>query len=420
MNSISLFSSSGIGDLGVKVNNINIVASCELLKKRHDLFHENNPNTRCFTGDIWELKDDIIQYYKQNFSEELFLILATPPCQGMSSNGAGKLLNEFRRGNRKSLDERNRLIIPAIEVIKELKPKWVIFENVPNMTNTVIEDSQGNLVNIIEYVFDELSSDYVGKAEVIDVADYGIPQSRKRLLTILTRTVEGKEYFKRNNTFLPVKTHEERKVTLYDAIGHLSPLEGVRGKEKDSTVHPLHSVPVFKEEHYFWVKHTKEGDTAFNNQCINPDCMYDGNSLHGTKKVKGINRSNQDTPLYCEKCGSILPRPWVYDAKEDTYRIMKGYTSAYKRMSWDQPASTLTQNFQYACSDNKLHPTQNRVLSIYEALILQTINDYDFEFKINDKMVSTSLIRDSIGESVPPKIIDLVCKNILSIQSGQI
>ena len=140
--------------------------------------------------------------------------------------------------------------------------------------------------------------------------------------------------------------------------------------------------------------------------------MYDGNSLHGTKKVKGINRSNQDTPLYCEKCGSILPRPWVYDAKEDTYRIMKGYTSAYKRMSWDQPASTLTQNFQYACSDNKLHPTQNRVLSIYEALILQTINDYDFEFKINDKVVSTSLIRDSIGESVPPKIIDLVCKNM--------
>lgn len=94
---------------------------------------------------------------------------------------------------------------------------------------------------------------------------------------------------------------------------------------------------------------------------------------------------------------------------------MKAFTSAYKRMSWDEPASTLTQNFQYACSDNKLHPSQDRVLSLYEGLILQSIADYPYSFVIDGKQVPDGLIRDTIGESVPPKLIDLVSKHIIEI-----
>ena len=95
---------------------------------------------------------------------------------------------------------------------------------------------------------------------------------------------------------------------------------------------------------------------------------------------------------------------------------MKGYTSAYKRMFWNEPASTLTQNFQYACSDKK-YPSQTRVLSLWEAIILQTISDYSFSFEINGKQVKDGLIRDTIGESVPPKIIDLLCKKIIEIDN---
>ena len=94
---------------------------------------------------------------------------------------------------------------------------------------------------------------------------------------------------------------------------------------------------------------------------------------------------------------------------------MKGYTSAYKRMYWDEPASTLTQNFQYACSDNKLHPEQTRVLSLYEGLVIQSIAEYDFNFVVGGKQVSDGIIRDTIGESVPPRVIDLICRNILSL-----
>ena len=144
--------------------------------------------------------------------------------------------------------------------------------------------------------------------------------------------------------------------------------------------------------------------------------MYKKNKLHGaTVDGDGINKSNSETPLYCEKCGELLPRPYVED-KDGTKRLMKGYVSAYKRMSWNEPASTLTTNFQYVSSDNKIHPSQNRVLSMYEATIIQGISNYNYSFEINGKLVTDSLIRDTIGESVPPKIIDVVAKNIVEIE----
>ena len=84
-------------------------------------------------------------------------------------------------------------------------------------------------------------------------------------------------------------------------------------------------------------------------------------------------------------------------------------------MKWDEPASTLTQNFQYACSDNKIHPSQSRVLSLYEGLVLQSIADYEYSFCVNGKTCGDGLIRDTIGESVPPRVIDLICAYILEL-----
>ena len=95
LNAISLFSSSGIGDLGLHANGIKTVVACELLKERMQLFQHNNPDTKCFCGDIWELKGRIIDYYQSTFKNEPFLILATPPCQGMSLNGMGKMLSDY-------------------------------------------------------------------------------------------------------------------------------------------------------------------------------------------------------------------------------------------------------------------------------------------------------------------------------------
>lgn len=418
LNAISLFSSSGIGDLGLKTNNISTVIGCELLPERMNLFHHNHPEATCFCGDIWKLKNQIIQFYKTTFSEPPFVILATPPCQGMSPNGMGTMLRNFRNGIRPKFDERNKLIIPAIEIIKELQPQWVIFENVPNMVNTLIEDGD-DLINIIDYINRELGEWYEGKPVVVDVADYGVPQHRRRLITILHKS----DHPDPSISFIPEPTHGKEVsffgdpwITLKDVIYDLPPLSSEKGKNKDKTI-PLHRVPLLDEKKLFWISNTPEGQTALNNQCINPDCMYQGNRIHGAKhNEEGINQANTDTPLYCEKCGSLLPRPYTEDKKTGELRFMKAFTSAYKRMSWNEPASTLTQNFQYACSDNKLHPTQNRVLSLYEGLIIQTILPYNYSFEIDGKYVSDGLIRDTIGESVPPLLIDKIAKYLLSYQ----
>lgn len=422
-NAISLFSSSGIGDLGLHKNGIKTVVACELLPDRMDLFRSNNPDTKCFCGDIWKLADSIIEYYNSTYEEEPFVILATPPCQGMSPNGMGKMLSDYRKGLRPKFDERNRLIIPAIQIIKKLRPTWIIFENVSNMGNTLIYDENYELINIIEYIHRELGDEYVGEPQVIDCADFGVPEHRVRLLTVLSRSPKAKEYFRINRSYMPEQTHSaignlftKPWITLREAIGSQPSLRAEPGKNIDKD-NPLHKVPLLDEKKLWWLDNTPEGNSAFNNQCVNPNCRFQGNTIHGARHDhEGINRYNADTPLYCEKCGSLLPRPYVIDKETGEKRIMKGFVSAYKRMLWDEPASTLTQNFQYACSDNKVHPSQTRVLSLWEAIVLQTIADYPFTFTIDGKQVKDGLIRDTIGESVPPRIIDILCRNILSIE----
>lgn len=421
---VSLFCSSGIGDLGLQANNVDTVVACELLPERMRLFLHNHPEAKGFCGDIWELKDEIVKYYKENYSENPFIVIATPPCQGMSSNGMGTILNNLKKGIRPEFDPRNKLIVPAIDIVKELKPDWVIFENVPNMTNTVIEDGDG-VINIIEYINRELGDEYVGSPKVVDVADYGVPQHRNRLITVLSRTKQGKKEYRNSGKLIPDPTHSEEQglfsekwLTLRDAIYGLPPISSRPGENVDPN-NPLHKVPTLDEAKLSWVHNTPEGQTAMNNQCINPDCMYQGNTLHGAKhNSEGVNRANTDTPLYCEKCGALLPRPYTVDKKTGEKRIMKAFVSAYKRMYWDVPASTLTQNFQYACSDNKLHPTQDRVLSLYEGLVIQTIAQYPYSFEIDGKIVPDGLIRDTIGESVPPLLTDKIVKHLIDISKS--
>ena len=88
--------------------------------------------------------------------------------------------NEIREGRRPKEDPRNRLIIPTLNIIKALMPEWILFENVPEMQHTIIRTENDEYVNIIEYVKKELP-EYVGKAEVVNCADYGIPQKEKDL-----------------------------------------------------------------------------------------------------------------------------------------------------------------------------------------------------------------------------------------------
>ncbi|MCM1007615.1 MAG: DNA cytosine methyltransferase [Ruminococcus flavefaciens] len=425
-NVLSLFSSAGIGELGVEAAGLSILVNNELVQNRCDIYRENYPSVHTICGDIWEKEDEIISAWNERCSDAPFLVYATPPCQGMSSNGAGKLLSEIRKGNRNPDDPRNRLVIPTMHIVKALHPVWMLLENVPTMSNTIICDENGEYINIIDYVQRELGEEYSGVATVVNCADYGIPQMRKRLITIFTRSENGKAFLKKHGSFLPPATHSEEKtlfterwITLRDAIGSLPPLDARKGKNERKDYHPWHFVPIMNAEKYWWMENTPEGCTAYNNQCVNPMCGYQGNRLHGSNTDGGLHSANKDTPIFCEKCGELLPRPTLVDKKTGQRRLLKGYDTAYRRMEWDAPAATLTQNFIFEASDKKVHPSQTRVLSIYEALILQTIADYEYSFTINGEYISKNLCAEIIGESVPPKLIEMVCKQIVEISQGE-
>lgn len=428
MKAITLFSSGGIGDLAIKKLGIDILVANEIIESRVKLHRYNFPNTEMIHGDIWQKSEDIIKTTNQKLAgSELDFVFATPPCQGMSKNGQGKLLKGIRDGKKPKFDERNRLIIPTLKIIKALNPKTVVFENVPEMINTCIEDENGEVINIIEYIEKELGDDYLGQPEVVQFADFGVPQRRSRLITIYSRDEKVKNYYKSLHTLIPKKTHsnlptkgQKQWKTVRDTIAEFPKLDG-KDKESACSEIPYHSVPVLDPKKYIWISNTPPEKGAFDNQCINPKCKFKGNAIHGASRDKnGINRANGNTPLYCEKCGELLPRPFTI-TKDGEKRIMSGYTSAYKRMSWDLPSPTLTTNLCYPSSDHKIHPNQNRVLSLYEAFALHTLDEFDYKwFFTNNEKAPDTVIREVIGESIPPKGIYVIIENLMGVITGQV
>lgn len=95
-------------------------------------------------------------------------------------------------------------------------------------------------------------------------------------------------------------------------------------------------------------------------------------------------------------------------------------------MEPDLPSPAITRNFSFPCSDNKIHPYENRVLSFAEVFRLQTISDYPYEWgPILDKKGSKketapdTLIRLVVGESIPPKFTDLLGRHLLKLSQGK-
>ncbi len=415
LHAISLFSSAGIGELGIEAAGIKTVCASEIVPYRVGLYRENFPQTPMVEGDIWKYRDQIVETAEASLSgKELFLVYATPPCQGMSSNGLGRL--KFEEGRKRDIsgDPRNRLVIPALDVIKRLRPRWVLFENVPGMRFTEITDEDGRRVKILDYIAAQLGSDYVGGGEVVACEDFGVPQRRKRLITMFTRDHHAAAMFRELGGSFISRTLFEPRVTLRDAVHDLPPLEATAGKSQRLDFSPDHYVNVIEERKLWWIFHTPEGETAYNNQCVNPQCLYQLNALHRDGVTQGRATSSKTTPVYCERCGELLPRPSVLQ-EDGTYRLLKGFHSAYRRMKWDEPARTLTQNFIYEASDNKIHPSQNRVLSVHEALIVQTVSRYHYRFDIAGARISNARIAEVLGESVPPYLIEKLCRWIISI-----
>jgi len=402
MIAVSLFSCGGVSDLALKKIGFNVITASELILERAEVYKYNFPETNMIVGDIWEKKNKIVED-SLNYSSHIDLVIATPPCQGMSKSGKSSRVKEGR--TIVSSDPRNLLIIPTMYCVEKISPDVFILENVPEIEHTYIVDPKDNsIISIMEYVCKALGSSYHVSKQVIDFANYGVPQRRQRYLAIFTKKMELINRLKEKGSLFPRETHsktnengKKRWLTVRDCIGSFPKLDA-KNKELAKNNHlNLHEVPVLKGSKYLWVSNTPEGKSAFDNQCINHSCLYQGNDVFPFNK-----KSTDQSKIYCSKCGSLLPRPIVKE--NNKYRLMKGFETAYSRMDWDKPAPTITTLFSYVCSNRKIHPDQNRALSMYEAIHLQTISDFPFFFQRADKLkLRNTGIRDMIGESIPPR-----------------
>jgi DNA (cytosine-5)-methyltransferase 1 len=345
MNAISLFSNVGFGEFYLGNSGINVVIANELLPSRCSLYTKLHPKTLCINGDIAEAtcRHSIVASCL-NYHEPIDLVIATPPCQGMSGANALK----------KPDDIRNKLIVYALEVFNDIGAKYMLIENVPNMPNTFI-NYNNSIVKISDFISKHIPSNFKANFSVLDAKNYQCPQSRKRSICLISH----------NGKWQHPKPHS-KIITLRDAIGHLPSLNN----NEHSTL-PWHFSPNHNSNHVRWMKATPEGQTAFNN-----------------------------TKDYPQKDG----------------RKIKGFMTTYKRMYWDRPAPTVTMANGSISSQNNVHPSDPRVLSIRELLCVcglpencldtfahvQPDGSYKYDY-------SPNFIRKVIGEMFLP----MMCKSII-------
>lgn len=385
MNYISLFSSAGVGCYGFKQENFEGVATSELIERRLKIQKVNNKvkyEKGYVLGDITECDTknklySAIDYYKEKENtKDIDVVVFTAPCQGMSV------------ANHKKNDgtmEKNSLVVEALEIVKEIQPKFFIAENVRSFMNTKCIDHNKEK-KIKEAFNDWLKKDYEFSNQVINFKNYGVNSSRTRTLVIGVR--RDLSDFVKSEDLYPSK--EEGKV-LGDLIGHLPSLNEI-GEISEEDIY--HNFKAYREDMREWIHDLEPGASAFDNEDIN-------------KKPHRISSS-----------GEII------------VNVNKN-GDKYKRQRWEDIAPCVHTRNDIMSSQNTLHPVDDRVFSIRELMLMMNI-PRSFKWSVEDESELNSLsfeektkylkkneinIRQSIGEAVPPIIMQKIAKNIKGVVS---
>lgn len=328
---IDLFSGCGGLSEGLKQAGFNILAGVEINKKAIVAYEANHEDTVVFEKDIRKLSTDEIKKLLNGC--DLHLLAGCPPCQGFSS---------IRRLNKKQpvKDERNTLIKEYFIFIKELKPLTIMMENVPGLINYELFDE---IINEIKELGYKISY------EVVNVARYGVPQRRRRL--VLVGSLLGE---------INVAEGNYEVVTVRDVIGNIENTEVTRD--------PVHKI---------YPKHTKRVQDIIN-------------------MIPTNGGSRRDLP----------EKYWLKCHKKEGI----GFNDVYGRLKWDDVSSTITGGCLNPSKGRFLHPEENRCISAREAALLQTFpRNYKFPL---DRINKTDLAK-MIGNALPPKFSYIQAKNII-------
>ncbi|MFP6030332.1 DNA cytosine methyltransferase [Helicobacter pylori] len=414
---VSLFSGAGVGCYGLLEEGFECVATNEILEKRLNI---QRINRKCkfdesyISGDIKkpETKEKIlkqIRFYSKKFgNDRVDLVVATPPCQGMSVANHKKKNDEIKR---------NSLVVESVDLIKQIKPRFFILENVPSFYKTGCIDKNDNLLEIGSMIEQNLSGDYMLYDEVINFKNFGANSSRTRTLVIGV-CKEFKDFTSALEFFPDFKQEK----TLKEVIGSLKPLAW---GEYDSTdfYHSFRTYPKHMQE---WIKDLKEGQSAFENvQDAISDLAYlrSNEGAFESDYLNPIQSSYQalmrkDSPkLYNHQATNhsqaALEKLKLINKEQGKECLPKNlhgkqqFKSTWGRLNWNKVSPTIDTRFDTPSNGTNSHPELHRSITPREAARIQSFND-NYIFYGN----KTSVCKQ-IGNAVPPLLALALGKAIL-------
>lgn len=313
-----------------------VILGADIWNVALNTFKENHTGTELINEDLTKLADE----YWYKYINKVDVIIAGPPCQGFSMVG-----------QRRKDDKRNSLFEEVVRVTRITNPKIVIIENVVGLLSMTTQDGKDVKKLIIEE-FENLG--YNVKYKVLNAADYGVPQQRKRVIFIITKPDYNIDYPK-------AKYNENNYITVSQAIGNVDP----------------------------------NGD-----EYLQPNCEFQ-KLMSGRKDI--CNHVRRQSNELVTKRMSFIPQGgnWKNIPKE----LGTGggtYSNAYKRLDPNKPSVTI----KHAAKAMIIHPTENRILTVRECARLQSFDD-NFVFTGNG-----SDQHQQLANAVPPLLGKAIAEEI--------
>lgn len=379
---VSLFSSAGVGCYGFNLEGFDCIVTSELISRRLQIQRNNQVcslDDGYIGGDITDTNLqkrilDAIENWKKTYQRtEVDVLVATPPCQGISV------------ANHKKNNElgRNSLVVESLKLIKTVQPKYFILENVRGFLTTECTDTDGENKPIREAIEKNLADNYSIAHQIMNFKDHGNNSSRTRTLVIGVRKdieeIAPFELFPR----------EQKAPNLRELIGELPRLKTMGEISNDDIYHSFRPYDV---RMYDWVANLKEGESAFDNELPEhrPHKVVDGVIVENQRK-------NGDK---------------------------------YRKCLWDKVAPCVHTRNDILASQSTIHPEDPRVFSIRELMRFMGIPDTfrwvedDYEtLNLLSKDEKTAFlkknevnIRQCLGEAVPTPIFNAIAKNIIECE----